>query len=90
MSDTSEQVERYVKSEFADKLVGRKITSVRAMTAAELDLYGWDPGYRSTGLVVMLDNGQAIVPSQDPEGNGPGHLFIEDTEATFADGRPMR
>jgi hypothetical protein len=54
--------------------IGRTITSMRAMTNKECRAQGWD-GFRSTGLVLILDDGSKIFASQDEEGNGPGALF---------------
>ena len=28
-------------------------------------------------MVIELSNGQALIPSMDPEGNGAGHIFVE-------------
>lgn len=43
-------------------LVGRRITGV---------------GFAPTGdIVIELDDDQFIIPTSDPEGNGPGSLYI--------------
>jgi hypothetical protein len=52
-------------------LAGRKIIAVRYMTAKEMEGLGWS----RSALVLQLDNGTIIYPSQDDEGNGPGSLF---------------
>lgn len=55
------------------ELIGRTIVDVRDMTQDEkdeMDWYGVCP-------VLILDNGQEVTISQDPEGNGPGWLFID-------------
>lgn len=54
-----------------DMLVGRKITAVRYMTKKEADNSMWD----ARAIVLVLDDGNIIFPSQDDEGNGPGSLF---------------
>jgi hypothetical protein len=67
----------YIKKEWGS-LIGRTITGVREMTDGELEDFGWEHG-GSLAMVFTLDNGLAFVPSQDPEGNGPGHIFVEKT-----------
>lgn len=54
--------------------IGRTITNVRPMTAAELEAEGWDE-YRYGGTALVLDGGGLIYASRDDEGNGPGALF---------------
>lgn len=65
----------YLRKEFGS-IIGRTIKSIRPMFEEELDGFGW---YRGMDIpfVIILDDDTVIVPSQDPEGNGPGHLFIE-------------
>lgn len=55
-----------------DALVGQRIKSARWLTADEAAEYGWD--YRP--FEIELENGVKIAASQDPEGNGPGTLFL--------------
>lgn len=53
------------------ELIGRTILDIRDMTPEEkdeLDWYGHCP-------VIVLDDGQEIIVSQDDEGNGSGRLF---------------
>ena len=54
-------------------LVGRKIVGVRTLTAQEMAEEGW--GDDDPALALVLDDGELIYPSRDPEGNGPGVLF---------------
>jgi hypothetical protein len=68
----------YIKSEYGS-LVGRKIKTVRPLTSTEAKDFGWDDGYGEVAFVIVLDDGTALVPSQDAEGNGPGHIFVEST-----------
>jgi hypothetical protein len=67
----------YVAKEWGS-LVGASILKVRELTPSELDDFGWDSRGGAVPIVLHLSDGRAIVPSMDPEGNGPGHLFIED------------
>jgi len=57
------------------EVVGRTITGVRKMTKAEADKEGWSIGRYDDPLVIELDNGAVLYPSQDDEGNGPGVMF---------------
>lgn len=73
----------YINREYGS-LVGKKIQKVRPMTPAELKMFYWNNGASGVGMVIELDDGIALVPSCDPEGNGPGHLFVEKTVAVPA------
>lgn len=68
----------YIEREFGG-LVGKKVVAVRPLTADECEAFYWHDGskYGPVPFVVIFDDGTCIVPSQDPEGNGPGHLFVE-------------
>lgn len=57
-------------------LVGAKITNIRQMTRGELNAHYWDDnrGF-SPVYVIELDNGTALYPSRDYEGNGGGVIF---------------
>jgi hypothetical protein len=57
-------------------LVGKTVKTVRALTQDELEMFFWG---NYEGMIIIFTDGTAIVPSADPEGNGPGHLFIERT-----------
>jgi hypothetical protein len=55
----------------ANKLLkGRRIVGVRFMTAEEAE----DSGFMSRPPVIVLDNGVAIFPMADDEGNDAGAL----------------
>src|SRR5690606_5804435 len=66
---------RDLKKEWVDriaaKLIGRKITAVRYMTKEECQGFDW----YDSAVVLVLDNGVELIPSQDDEGNGPGAIF---------------
>ena len=67
----------YIQTEYGS-IVGATITKVRLMTDEELDQIGWDAGYGAVPMIIELSNGEILIPSQDPEGNGAGHIFVED------------
>ncbi len=65
-------------------LVGRKIVEVRAMTRAELSAQGWTVyPHHAEPVVLVLDDGTCLFPSQDEEGNGPGVIFGQDGQGSF-------
>ena len=64
---TEKQWTKYAKKH----LKGRTIIQLRYMTDKEADGIGWV----SRPLVLQLDNGSIIFPSQDDEGNDGGTLF---------------
>ena len=76
MSTTTTPIE-IVKAEYGDFL-GARVLAVRPLTPAELADFGWDDSCGTVPLVIMFSNGKALIPSMDPEGNGPGHLFVEE------------
>lgn len=55
-----------LRDELFKAAVGRKVVSVFAYL---------DDGKAWTGM--RLDDGTALVFARDPEGNGPGHVFID-------------
>lgn len=75
MSATTFDSKQYIATEYG-ALVGAKILTVRALTASEIEMLGWDDR-GDVPFVIMLDNGKALIPSMDSEGNGAGHVFVE-------------
>ena len=60
----------------AKLLLGRRIVTVRYLTIKEIKALGW----LGSSIVLQLDDGTAIYPSRDDEGNGPGALFTTNEE----------
>lgn len=61
--------------------VGRTIKEARAMNIEEARAEGWEGHHHLAGCVVLvLDDGSKIYPSQDSEGNGPGVVFCVDSK----------
>lgn len=57
------------------EFIGRSIKEIRHMTEEEMEAEQWIG--QNPPVVIVLDNGAKIYPSQDTEGNGPGVLFIQ-------------
>ncbi len=61
-----------------DRLEGRRIVSVKLMTAAECEEFGWDFDVADIAVVLVLDDGTKIVAARDQELNGAGFLFVDE------------
>ena len=57
-------------------LLGKRIVGVRYLTKEETDASGW---YRSP-IVIELNDGSALIPQQDDEGNDGGALWIANSK----------
>jgi hypothetical protein len=66
----ADTIKRWTK-EAAAKLKGRTITEVRYLDEKEKKALGW---YRAS-VVLIFDDGSAVWPSADDEGNDAGALF---------------
>jgi hypothetical protein len=64
-------LEKQWATKAAKLLVGKKIVSVGYLHKDNLEEMDW---YRAP-IVITLEDGTSIYPSQDDEGNGPGSLF---------------
>ena len=71
--------DEYIRREYGS-LVGRTIMAVRPLGDEELDGLFWGR-HGGVPMVLILDDGSAVIPSADPECNGPGHLLIAETSA---------
>lgn len=73
MSKTPDFTE-YLTKEFGH-LIGQTIKAIRPLYKEEIaDLY-WHDGPYEIPFIIIFENGEALIPSADPEGNGPGWLF---------------
>jgi hypothetical protein len=66
-------VESYVNAHYG-QLVGKRVAQIRMMSDQDKQDFGWGP--RDLAVEIIMSDGTVIIPSQDPEGNGAGHLFI--------------
>lgn len=57
-------------------IIDKKIVAIRPLLEEEMkDLY-WNKSSGDIAFAVILDDGQVLVPSRDPECNGPGYLIL--------------
>jgi hypothetical protein len=49
------------------------------MAPDEIEDFYWQ-GDEERAWVLILNDGSALIPMRDPEGNGPGHLESVQTE----------
>ena len=77
---TGEQVDTKKKNpmmvEYA-VLVGKRVKYVRALHPDECDALGWEHDRSDAAVVIVFDDGTIAVPTQDPELNGAGFLFVQ-------------
>ena len=69
---TPDQIESKHAMRIKKSLRGRTIKDVRYMTAAEAQSFDWF----CRPIVLVLDNGDQLVPQRDDEGNDGGALYI--------------
>lgn len=53
---------------------GRRIVEVRSLSDLEIAGEGWEHHDPGQTVVLILDDGSALLSQSDPEGNGPGYL----------------
>ena len=58
------------------KVVGQKVKEVRLLTADEREDFDFSYADPAMALALIFDDGTALVPLQDPEGNGPGYIEV--------------
>jgi hypothetical protein len=73
MPDNRKKLQKLWEDTARKALEGKTITRVRYMTDDEAKGIGW--GYQGRAVMLILDDGSMVLPSVDPEGNGPGALF---------------
>jgi hypothetical protein len=61
------------------ELIGKTIKNVRPLMREECEMFAWDYDTELAWMIEFTD-GTCAIPSADHEGNGSGHLFIEDLE----------
>jgi hypothetical protein len=66
----------YLDSEYS-AYYNKRLLAVRPMAKEELEAFGWDVTRGDSPMVLIFEDHMAMIPSCDPEGNGPGFLFTE-------------
>lgn len=69
-----ENANKWLGKEFGS-LVGHKIVGITPLTERECDAMAWEHHY-GDAFAFLLDDGRALIISADPEGNGPGWVFV--------------
>lgn len=59
-----------------DDLIGCEIQQVAQLSETAMEKRGWGGQHYQTPPALVLDDSSVIYPAADPEGNGPGELFI--------------
>jgi len=67
----------YIEKEFGG-IVGRRIVAVRPLRDSELEDMYWHGSAGTVAFAIILEDGQVLIPAQDEEGNGPGHILLAD------------
>ena len=67
--------EQAVQSHYG-RLIGLTVVGARHLSPEELADIGWEHT-SDLAVVLMMSDGTLVVPSADPEGNSPGHLFLD-------------
>ena len=79
MSIKTSSLVRHWTAQAASVLEGRTIKKVRYLDEDELRSLYW----RSTAIVLELDNGTLVFPSCDDEGNDAGALYTTNEDVSI-------
>ena len=63
----------FIEREFP--LVGKTVAAVVALDNEEIEEMGWQAGWGDVPMAIEFTDGSWLIPSRDPEGNGPGFLI---------------
>lgn len=70
---------KYIEREFGN-LKGKTVALVRPLTSGECEQFAWEYKYEQDAMAIFFTDGTILIPSQDPEGNGAGFLFMLEAE----------
>ena len=74
---------------FIEKIVrilqGKTIAEIRYMNDDEKEMLGWN----KKSIIIILDDGTAIYPSKDDEGNDAGALFVDNLQNNISETIPV-
>ena len=81
MLETEKEMQKILTKEYGS-LIGKMVHTIRPLKESEISELGWDGlvGFNDIPMVIIFHDGQAIIPSQDPEINGPGFLITADLQ----------
>lgn len=82
VTETYKQRVKFIEREFGS-LVGKTIAVVRPLSKAECDSFAWEYEFETEAMAIFFTDGTVVVPSQDPEGNGAGFLFVIPAEESI-------
>jgi len=79
MLTTQEQMQAALDTEYGS-FIGKVIHTIRPLRESEISEIGWDGivGFNDIPMAIVFTDGQVLIPSQDPEANGPGFLLTAD------------
>ena len=79
MLETEATMQKILDKEYGS-FIGKMVHTIRPLKESEIEDLGWNGliGFNDIPMVIIFHDGQALIPSQDPEGNGPGFLFTGD------------
>lgn len=82
MLETNITMQKIINQEYGS-FVGKMIHSIRPLKDSEIKDIGWDEliGFNDIPMVIIFTDGQALIPSRDPEANGPGYLLTADLDS---------
>jgi len=80
-----QEIEQNWNSKAENLLKNQKIVDVRYMTEKERDMLGWS----NRCIIIVLNDGTAIYPSRDDEGNDAGALFVDNIEKDISEVLPV-
>jgi hypothetical protein len=78
--DPNISLQNFIDKQFGT-FIGKTIHSIRPLKSSELkDLY-WERYYGDVPMAIIFTDGQVLIPSSDPEANGPGFLLTADLDS---------
>jgi len=70
-------IEELVAKQYSS-FIGKSIAKIRPLTEKEMKSFYWEPHSGDVPLAIIFEDGQVLIPSSDPECNGPGFLIAGD------------
>lgn len=64
--------------------IGKTIHSIRPLMHSEMKSLYWDIHSGDVPMAIIFTDGQVLIPSSDPEANGPGFLLAANLSKEIA------